>query len=360
MLADRLKIARKKAGLSLRELAGRLDPPLSAQAISKYESDQMMPSSSVLVGLAKALGTSLEFLMSGEVAGLEGIEFRKHSTSTAQDRAQVEAAVTEQLERMFAIEDILEIEEPADAFAGLCVDNLASLEEAEAQADRVRQAWNLGGDAIPGLTGLLEIKGIRVIEADLPNRVSGMACHVRRRGAETDLPVIVFSSRFNVERKRFTLAHELGHRIIRSTAPDGPRLEKAIDRFAGAFLVPAAHLRDALGGRRHTVVYEEIKRLKHFYGVSAASLLMRLGQVGILPDHVIAYAFRTVAKAWRRQEPDELTDDHGLAALEKPRRFESLVYRALAERMISTVRAAELLSQPLSEVEAGLKGPDAQ
>jgi Zn-dependent peptidase ImmA (M78 family)/DNA-binding XRE family transcriptional regulator len=359
MFADRLRIARKKAGLSMRGLAERLDPPVSAQAISKYEANEMTPSSSVLVGLARALGTSVDFLMSAEVAQLESIEFRKHSGCSAQDRARVEAIVTEKLENIFAIENVLGLDEEPDAFKGLRSENVASLEEAEELAARVRTIWNLGGDAVAGLTGLLEDKGLRVIEADLPERMSGMACHVRRAARREEIAVIVVSRAINTERKRFTLAHELGHRVIRSVVSDGLKLEKAIDRFAGAFLVPAAHLRTEVGASRHGIAYQEIKRLKHLYGVSASSLLMRLGQAGILPDHVIAYAFRTFARGWRHAEPDPICDDHGLAAFEKPRRFERLVYRALAEQMISTVRAAELLGKRLTEIEAGLRGPTA-
>ena len=40
MFGQRLRLARKKAGFSMRELAGCLSPPLSAQAISKYEGGQ--------------------------------------------------------------------------------------------------------------------------------------------------------------------------------------------------------------------------------------------------------------------------------------------------------------------------------
>ncbi len=48
----------------MRSLAERMDPKITAQAISKYEAGKMMPSSAVLVGLAKALDVSLDFLMS--------------------------------------------------------------------------------------------------------------------------------------------------------------------------------------------------------------------------------------------------------------------------------------------------------
>lgn len=360
MFADRLKIARKKAGLSLRDLAERVQPPVSAQALSKYEADRMMPSSSVLVGLAKALGTSVEFLMSGSVAALDGVEFRRHSASSAKDRAAVEAIVTEKLEGIFSIEDVLGLSNPVSSIADMAGPAVQSFEEAEQAAERVRHAWDLGSDPLPSLSALLEEKGIHVIEVELPERVSGMACSVQRSGHEGSAAVIVVSRQINTERKRFTLAHELGHRIISAVAAADIRLEKAIDRFAGALLVPAAHLRAEVGEQRHGIAYQEIKRLKHAYGVSASMILVRMKQLGILPDHVVDYAFRTFAREWRVHEPDAIAADSGFASLERPMRFERLVYRALAEKMISVVRAAELLGKPLGEDEAGLRGPQAQ
>ena len=50
-----------------------------------------------------------------------------------------------------------------------------------------------------------------------------------------------------------------------------------MDRFAGAFLVPAAHLKNELGAEETTPsLIEELVRLKHLYGVSMWALLHRL------------------------------------------------------------------------------------
>lgn len=356
MLGNRLKIARKRAGLSLRDLAAVLDPRVSAQALSKYEANEMMPSSRVLVGLGKALGVSLDFLMSGQVEALAGVDFRKHSGTSARDQAQVEATVIGKLESYLAVEEILELVPQADPFAQVR-QTVDSMQAAEACADALRRAWDLGQDAIPSMTGLLEDKGIRVIEVDLPERVSGMTCEVQRPGGKPPVSVIVVSSQMNVERKRFTLAHELGHRAIVDVAGEGLRKERAIDRFAGAFLVPAKHLRAEIGERRHNVAYQEIRRLKHLYGVSASAMLIRLEQCGLLSEHVVSYAFRTYAAAWRKQEPDPIAPDKGLGVFERPRRFEGLVYRALAEELIAPVRAAELMGIALADIERGLRGP---
>ena len=48
MFGERLKLARKRAGLSLRDLEERLNRQVSAQAIGKYERGDMMPGSPVL------------------------------------------------------------------------------------------------------------------------------------------------------------------------------------------------------------------------------------------------------------------------------------------------------------------------
>lgn len=356
MFGQRLKLARKKAGLSMQRLADQLDPPLSAQAISKYEKDQMMPSSSVMAQLSKVLGTSIDFLMVGQVAELQGIEFRKSSRSSAQDIAMAEAIVIERLEDYLAIETILDLPAQPDRFGDLRNQHVESYEEAESLAVQLREHWKLGLDPIPSMSRLLEDKGIRVIEADLPERFDGLACDVELVGADGKTEVVVVSSNTGVERKRFNLAHELAHRVIVEVGPDIDK-EKAMHRFGGAFLIPAEHIREAVGDSRHGVTYHEIVRLKQFYGVSAAALLMRMKDLRILPAGAVEYAFRTYAKTWRRSEPAPIELGQGIGAFERPSRFKTLVWRALGDELISAVRASQLLKRPLKNVEADIRGP---
>ena len=357
MFGERLRLARKRAGLSLQALSERMSPPVSAQAISKYEGGKMMPSSAVLVGLGKALGVSLDFLMGGQVAQLSGVEFRKHSGTSAQDRAHAEALVIEKLEDYLAIEDILELKPPADPFKKVRCDAVGSLEDVDQKARDLRHEWQIGNDPIPSMTDLLEEKGIKVIEADLPKRFDGLACDVKRTGGKPDTEVVVISLQTNVERKRFNLAHELAHRVIKGTADPALKLEKAMNRFAGAFLAPTDHLRTEVGDGRHGITYHELIRLKRFYGISAAAMLIRLRDVGLMPEATVEYAFRTYARAWRTEEPAPIRDGEGLGAFEKPLRFERLVYRTLAEELISPVRAAQLLKRPLAAIEEEIRGP---
>ena len=356
MFGKRLRLARKRAGLSMRSLAERMDPKVTAQAISKYEAGKMMPSSAVLVGLGRALDVSLDFLMSAQVEALDGLEFRKHSSTPARDRARAEAVLIDNLERYLTIEEILGLPPAGDCFESRRYDSVATEEEIDAKADELRGAWDLGMDPLPSLCALLEEKGVKVVEADLPERINGLACQVLRDGRPIANAIVV-SNRTNVERKRLTLAHELAHRIIRSTGNAAIRLEAAMTRFAGAFLVPSRHLLEEAGEGRHRITYYEIIRLKHAYGVSAAAMLVRLGQVGVLRPTAVQRAWRTYARSWRKSEPQPISGTHGFAAFERPQRFESLVWRALSEELISPVRAAALLNESLDTVEQQISGP---
>lgn len=349
MNGERIKLARKKAGLSLRGLADKMRGLVSAQAIGKYERGEMSPGSDVLIAMSKALGVSQSYLLAAQGVQLGAVEFRTKANTGAKDRARVETEVIEWVERYLQIEDILELDSAAWECPEGMPRKLRSLEDAEKLADDLRVAWKLGIDPIPNMTELLEEKGIKVLLADLPKKVDGLTCFVKRP-QRSDAPVIVINRSKTLERRRFTMAHELGHRVIADDSEGD--LEKLCQRFAGAFLVTKEHLLKEFGAQRSAFGVSEVTGLKKLYRVSAASFLMRLEQVGVLDRATIEYAFRTFANPWRTEEPDPLPFNG-----EQARRFERLVYRAAAEDMISLPKAVELLRVPLVDVEKGLKGP---
>ena len=62
MIGKRLKLARAAAGLSIEELEERLGREISGATLARYESDELMPGSSVL--LARTLDVTVSFLLS--------------------------------------------------------------------------------------------------------------------------------------------------------------------------------------------------------------------------------------------------------------------------------------------------------
>src|SRR5262249_280932 len=190
MIGNRLKRAREALGLSLRDLEAAIYEQASAQAIGKYERNEMMPSSPVLLALAKALEVSPEYLLSERDIELTGVDFRKAPRAGVKEERAVEAAVLDQVERYLELEELLpEIEqvwEPPSGSEFL----IHRVEDAEEAAEALRRLWSLGIDPIPIMAELLEDKGIKVIALDLPQNVSGSKAFVQRP-QQGYVPVIV-------------------------------------------------------------------------------------------------------------------------------------------------------------------------
>jgi len=357
MIASRIKLARRKASFSLRDLSAAMDGLVTAQAIGKYERGEDAPSPGVLTALAKALGVSQSYLLDTQGIELTGVKFRTKANTTVRDRAQVESEVLEWIERYLQIELILDL----DSAKWQCpIDpprQLHEVNDAEQLARDVREEWKLGIDPIPNMTELLEEKGLKVLTVALPLHVSGFTCLVGLGEYRSEIPVIVVNNQFSLERRRLTLAHELAHRLIEVDSLNNKDEEKATTLFAGAFLMPREHLLRDVGKHRNALGYKELINLKRLYRVSGAALLMRLRQLNVISESTLIYIFQTTARGWRTQEPEELEGEKERGQLEQALRFERLCYRALAEELIPLTKATELLQLPAHEVEAGLKGP---
>ena len=356
MFGRRIELARKRSGLSLRALSEALDGSPGHRAIREFEKEEATPDGSILKRLSEVLDVSLEFQMGGWVSRLEGLEFRKLASSSVRDRARVEIEVIDLVDRYLSVEVVLELD-AADWKSPIPLERPTEETEAEEVADRLRDAWDLGDDPIPDLTELLEERGLKVLAISLPASVSGLTCWAVRPKNRGRLPVIVVNRDHGLERRRFTLAHELAHRVMDTGFLVKP--ESAANRFAGAFLVPASHLRRHVSSDRHPsrrqLGYDEVIRLKRYYRVSAAAILIRLGQIGVLHDEAVRRAFQGIARNWRKCEPLPIETD-GEGSIELPRRFEHLCHWALAERQITPLRAAMLLRVPMTAIEAALQG----
>jgi Zn-dependent peptidase ImmA (M78 family) len=348
MIGHRLRIARAAAGLSLRDLSAQIDGLVTAQAIGKYERNEDMPRSGVLLALADVLNVSEEYLLSDDDLVLESVEFRKKPDTTAREEAAIEANSVHLLERYLAIEDLLHLksvdwEKPRSA-----PHPVSDIRDAEDAARSVREDWGLGSDPIPQLAELLEERGIKVLSLSLKN-IDGLAAKVRRKDHMAARVVVVKSDAWS-ERKRFTLAHELGHMVM-DPSPDmsEEEIEKAAHRFAGAFLIPADTLRAEMGSNRSSVSIGELVALKKRFGVSVQAIAYRCKDLGVLNQSAFVRLFKLFnQRGWRKPpyaEPGAIPP-----TWEEPKRFERLCYRALAENMIGEPRAAELLGISVREL----------
>ena len=351
MIGQRLKVLRSAAGLSLRELEAKIGKRVTAQAISKYERDESVPGSPVLIALADAFDVPVGHLVGDPEVVLHAVEFRKKALTSRREEVQVEARVVHLLERYLAVEALigmpsLEWDKPRDAPYPVG-DEVSAAEYA---ARCLRTDWKLGIDPIHNLVELLEGRGIKVLSISLTT-IDGLTARVRHDN-QSLLSVIVVNRTAWGERQRFTLAHELGHMAL--AVATGIDAEKAAHRFAGAFLMPAEALRAEVGSHRRSIGWNELFELKTLFGVSVQALAFRCRDLGIINAALYQRLFRDFSRfGWRSPPYEEPLAMPG----EKPRRFKRLCFRALAEGAISEARAAELLGVPVHDLSRQMVEP---
>lgn len=341
MIGERLQRARKGAGLALRALAEQAD--LSHTTISKFEKELQQPSSAQLIKLAKILGVRTEYFFRPETLKIEGIEFRKKSTLPQKSLDKIQADIFDQAERWHELLNLYP-QSPIQPFAlpdGL-PEQISDAEQIEALAETIRAQWKLGLNCIPDMIDTLESQGIMVISStvDSEHKFDGLA------GAIKGMPLIVVGANWTGDRQRFTLAHELGHLLLKGRVAESllDDEETLCNRFAGAFLLPKQTLVDHLGKNRHRLEVGELYLLKHEFGLSMQGVLFRALQADIITHATFQSICKLFSKNnWRTREPKEQYPS------EQTILFKQLVYRALAEEYFTESKAAELLGLPVTK-----------
>lgn len=345
MLGERIKQARIAAGLSLRDLAEQAG--ITAMAISKYERGQIKPSSDVLLRLAKALGVRTEYFLRQKAVALEGVEYRKHDKLPTKEERRILGDVLEQLERWIELESF--IPGPWSKLFALpkgLPKHIDSFDDIEGVCESIREAWQLGLGSIRNLVEVLEEQGIKVFltKHDSDEKFDGMSAMAN------DQPIIVAGSdktKWPGDRQRFTIAHELGHLILKGRLSSKLDEERACNRFAGAFLVPRQEAQKALGASRTWIEPREFYLLKHEWGLSMRAWLYRASDLGIVSKPASRELWNYFDnQGWKKKEPGDSYP------VECAPRYKQLVFRALAEEMIGESKAAELLGVSLSELNA--------
>ncbi|MBC8212871.1 MAG: ImmA/IrrE family metallo-endopeptidase [Gammaproteobacteria bacterium] len=337
MIGERLHRARKASGLSLRDLGSVIG--ISHTAVNKYEKDQLMPSSGQLIELSKALGVRAEYFLRPISVEIKGIEYRKRSNAPKALLSKITADVYDQAERW---EELLQLypHKPVPDFE--LPDSLPEKINTDADIEKIseqmRHAWELGLNPVPDLIDTLESRGALVIlsAVDAAQKFDGLA------GEMGSKPVIVVSENWCGDRQRFTLAHELGHLVLKGRFPQAMDEEKACNLFAGAFLLPKPAVLDVFGEHRNALDMNELHMLKEEYGLSMSGIIFRAFQCGVISEGIRKNLIIKFSKmGWRKKEPGSPYP------AEKTWLFDRLVYRALAEDYIGESKAAELFGMSL-------------
>ncbi|WP_151841224.1 ImmA/IrrE family metallo-endopeptidase, partial [Mycobacterium tuberculosis] len=147
---------------------------------------------------------------------------------------------------------------------------------------------------VVNLTRWMEAAGCLVFEEDFATqRIDGLSQWV------DDYPVMLINANAAPDRKRLTLAHELGHLVLHSTNPT-ENMETEATAFAAEFLMPESEIRPEL--RRLDL--GKLLELKREWGVSMQALLERAYRMGLVSAEARTKLYKAMnARGWKTKEP---------------------------------------------------------
>lgn len=326
-------------GLTQEQLANLV--LVEKMSISKYERNQMMPSSSILIALAKNLDVDISYLFREISVQLKAKpEFRINGKLTEKEKKQIISEAEDTLERQLEIMSICQCQNEyiENSPTRRVVQNY---DDIETLAEDLRVQWGLGDDPIENLMETAENHGFTVILVNAPENFDAAVFMEEEYG-----PVIALRRGAPKERQRFTLAHEIGHYCIAKESIDCCELEshvwdkeKMANRFAAALLMPRKPFIRDVGRTRKSLNPQELCLLREKYGASTQSILARMASLSIISRTLKNKMIEADKKIKWSQRPC------GAAYLntESPRLLKRLVLRAVAEGVISEMKGEDLL-----------------
>jgi Zn-dependent peptidase ImmA (M78 family) len=148
---------------------------------------------------------------------------------------------------------------------------------------------------------LLESSGIIVVELDEIEKFDGVSFIT-----DNGYPTIVINKNFSNDRKRFTIAHELGHLLMHSlNNPAIPEhrdekvLENEANIFAAEFLMPKQYIINSL----RNLKLSDLGELKRYWHTSMASIIRRAKDLGCINQNYYTYLnIEFSRKGWKKDE----------------------------------------------------------
>ena len=304
--------------------------------VSKYEKGTSMPTSSELLKLSQFFDLKIDYFFNSFKINIGEVNFRKKASFLKKKQDSVKEKIKISLENYLYIEDILSL----DYSFNNVIENskISNIKDVEDAVLKLKTEWNIGTDPIHNIIQLLEDKKIKVIELyNTDDKFDGLATYVNDK-----YPVIVVNKNFPVERKRFTLLHELGHLLLNLPNCKINEKEKYCNKFASEFLLPKNLVIDEFGGEREDITLPELISTQKKYGISIPAIVYKLVDAKILSKE---FQKRFYMKLNSNSGLKEKVESSRFETPEKSNRFERLVYRALAQKNISISKASSLLNK---------------
>jgi Zn-dependent peptidase ImmA (M78 family)/transcriptional regulator with XRE-family HTH domain len=297
-----ITLARESRGYTQKDLAEKI-PSLNQGNLSKIERGQLSISQECIEAISAFLKYPIEFFYQKDVSTpVSAFYYRKRASVTKRTLAKFEAQINvvrlglDKLLREVDIEDF--------QFPKLEVDVHNTPQEA---ARVVRAYLKVPKGPIRDLITTLENCGIIIYFIEVEeDGIDGFT-------AFTDLgrPVMFINQSYPNDRKRFTIAHELGHLVmhIPFILESWRDEELEANQFASEFLMPEIECRADFAKFK----FSSLDELKSYWGISKAAIIRRAFDLSIIPRETYTYMIIELGRRGERKK------EKGYVSLDEPK-----------------------------------------
>jgi Zn-dependent peptidase ImmA (M78 family)/DNA-binding XRE family transcriptional regulator len=354
----RLTLARHVSGKSKRQLAEALGK--TATAVTQFELGQSRPSPETLAACAQELELPVAFFAAGRpqlTLDTGNAHFRSLRATRIYQRQQAIGFVSLLWELVEAIESYVEL--PSVRLP----EPFAKYNSPAVAAQELRKTWKIDSGPLVHLLRHSEANGIVVsvlpqtltseLAAATPTHTSGVGNVDAFSTCIGQRPLIgLTGAKGGLLRRRFNVAHELGHFLLHSEArPGDQQHEREAHLFAAELLMPEESIVEELPARPEP---SRLLPLQQRWGVSVSALAFRGRTLGKYSESQLRRLMITLNQlGWRTKEPE----DQRLLAGEEPALLRQAVDLA-ASLGVTGVSLAEQLSLPVDLIRVFLGIPE--
>lgn len=276
-----LTFAREYRGYSQTDLSSMIEG-LSQPNLSKFEKGLSTLSDELLSKIISFLDFPFDFLSKNISNESNTAHFRKRSTITKKNKTDIEQSykiigylVDEMADSLMWPEFTFKTLDIEDGYTPQYI------------ATYTRKFLGLKpNEPVRDICNYLEINGIIIVELDAIEKFDGVSFI-----SDNGYPIIVLNKNFSNDRKRFTIAHELGHLLMHSVNnPAIPEhrlkeLENEANTFASEFLMPKEAIKSSLFNLKLSYLAE----LKRYWLTSMASIIRRAKDLDCITKETYTY-----------------------------------------------------------------------
>ena len=295
-----LIFAREFRGYSQTELSNHIQG-LSQSNLSKFEKGLGVLSEEIQKTIINFLDFPEDFYNRKINSVIENANYRKRATVSKskilkfENKCKIIGYVVDELSES--------IEWPDFTLSPLNVEDGFSPEYIAIYTRRLLKLNN--DEPVKDIFSILESSGIILYEINEDEKFDGVS-FITDKG----YPIIIVNKNFSNDRKRFTIAHELGH-ILMHNENNFPissfrEKEKEANQFASEFLMPENSIKNSLRNLR----LNELGNFKNYWLTSMSSIIRRAKDLKCIDDYKYKYFLIEMSRnGFTKKEPIEVYID---------------------------------------------------